>query len=203
MAADAARPEPDWVNPAVVDTVDQAAKSLQPLCAAFAERRERELGSVFTDAVLALDLESLCQRFATVHTGLGKLKGPYRADKKLIAATTRSGKANSSTLALLPQVREWQKLSQELESAERQHAAALGEHYYRRTDSDFDSIAHALDNVRRALEIAGRHLNADALRRQLARGGAPDPALIPAAQRLPRNYRPVASTSGEHPRFLR
>jgi very-short-patch-repair endonuclease len=189
LAGESARPEAGWVNPAVVEAVEQAAASLQPLCAAFGERREK-LGRVFTDDVLTLDLESLCQRFETVHTGLGKLKGAYRADKKTIAASTRWGKATKETIALLPQVLEWQELDRRLEVAERQHAHALGDHYYHRTDSDFDSITRALENVRRALEIAGRHLNAEAMQRQLARGGAPDPELLPTAQRLKETIEP-------------
>ena len=43
LAADTARPETTWVNPAVVEAVDQAAHALAPLCSAFAERRQ-ELG---------------------------------------------------------------------------------------------------------------------------------------------------------------
>ncbi len=189
LAGESARPEPGWVNPAVVETVEQAATSLQPLCAAFADRREM-LGHVFTDDVLTLDLESLCQRFATMHTGLRKLKGAYRADKKTVAAATRAGKATKETIALLPQVLEWQELGRRLEVAERQHAHALGDHYYHRTESDFDSITRALENVRRALEIAGRHLNAEAMRRQLGRGSVPDPELLPAAQRLKETIEP-------------
>lgn len=86
LAGQVARPEPEWINPATVGEVEHAAKTLQPLCAAFNERRD-QLGRVFTDDVLTLDLESLCQRFQMVHTGFGKLKGQYRADKKTVAAT--------------------------------------------------------------------------------------------------------------------
>ena len=155
---------------------------LQPLCAAFNERRE-QLGRVFTDDVLTLDLESLCQRFQTVHTGFGKLKGQYRADKKTVAAVARGGKASKDVVALLPQALDWQRLTRELRAAESQHAGLLGS-YYRSTESDFESIGHALTTVKRALEIAGRYVNLEAMRRQLGRGGTPDANLLPAAARL-------------------
>jgi very-short-patch-repair endonuclease len=178
-----AKPEPQWINPAIVAAVDHAAKTLQPLCAAFNQRRE-QLGRVFTEAVLELDLESLWQRFQTVHTGFGKLKGQYRADKKTVAAVARSAKASKNVVALLPQALEWQRLTQDLRAAESQHSGLLGPHYYRSTESDFEAISHSLESARRALEIAGRHLNVEAMQRQLGRGGAPSAELLPTAARL-------------------
>ena len=173
LAGQVARPEPEWINPATVGAVEHAAKTLQPLCAAFNERRE-QLGPVFTDDVLTLDLESLCQRFQTVHTGFGKLRGQYRADKKTVAAVARAGKASKDVVALLPQALDWQRLTRELRAAESQHAGLLGSYYYRSTESDFESIGHALKTVKRALEIAGRYVDLEAMRRQLGRGGTPD-----------------------------
>ena len=178
LVGQVARPEPDWINPATIEAVEHAAKTLQPLCAAFNERRE-QLGQVFTDDVLTLDLESLCQRFQTVHTGFGKLRGQYRADKKTVAAVARAGKASKDVVALLPQALDWQRLTRELRSAENQHAGLLGPYYYRSTESDFESIGHALESARRALEIAGRYLDLEAMQRQLGRGGAPAADLLP------------------------
>ena len=198
LAGQVARPEPDWINPATIEAVEHAAKILQPLCTAFNERRE-QLGRVFTDDVLTLDLESLCQRFQTVHTGFGKLRGQYRADKKTVAAIARTGKASKDILALLPQALDWQRLTRELRAAENQHAGLLGPYYYRSTESDFESIGHALENVRRALEIAGRHVDLEAMRRQLGRGGAPAADLLPAATRLKGS---IQAWNGAAPAFL-
>ena len=182
LTGQVARPEPEWINPATVGAAEHAAKTLQPLCAAFNERRE-QLGRVFTDDVLTLDLESLCQRFQTVHTGFGKLRGQYRADKKTVAAVARAGKASKNVVALLPQALDWQRLTRELRAAESQYAGLLGS-YYRSTESDFESIGHALTTVKRALEIAGPYVNLEAMRRQLGRGGTPDANLLPTATRL-------------------
>jgi REase_MTES_1575/Protein of unknown function (DUF4011)/AAA domain/Protein of unknown function (DUF3320) len=181
--AEPAQPEPQWLNPAVIDDVERAAATLQPLCMTAVEHRDR-LGDVFTEDVLDLDLESLCHRFASVHTGLAKLGSAYRQDKKTVAGVARAAKANKATIALLPEALVWQKLALELEAAERQHASVLGDHYYRGTETDFDAISRAIGTARQAIELAGRHLDANALRRQLARGGSPDPELIPAARSL-------------------
>jgi hypothetical protein len=183
LVGQVARPEPEWINPATVVAVEHAWKTLEPLCVAFNERRQ-QLGQVFTEDVLTLDLESLCQRFQTVHTGIGKLKGQYRADKRTVAAVARSAKASKDVVVLLPQALDWQRLTQQLRAAESQHAGLLGPYYYRSTDSDFESIGNALENARRALQIAGHHLDVEAMRRQLGRGGAPAADLLPAATRL-------------------
>jgi hypothetical protein len=183
LAASSARPELEWLNPALIDGVERAAQALEPLCLRLADLQKR-LGSVFTDEVLNLDLENLHQRFETVHRGLGKLGSAYRNDKKSLAAATRAGTANKSVIALLPDAIEWQMLSRQLEAAERDHAAALGEHYYRRTDTDFAAISETIASAHRAIEICGRQLNIDALQRQLARGGSPDAQLVPAARRI-------------------
>lgn len=188
-AAAAARPEASWINPALIDDVDRAVETLKPLCRAFVEQRDRLTG-VFTEQVLDLDLESLCQRFASVHTGVAKLGSAYRRDKKLLAGATRAGKASKQAISLLPQALEWQKLTRQLEAAERQHASVLGEYYYQRADTDFDQLQQAANTARRALGLAGRYLNVGVLSGQLARDGSPDPELVPAARRLSESLTP-------------
>lgn len=183
LAAESARPEGNWINAGVIEAVGQAVEALEPLVSSFSERRE-ELGSVFTDEVLALDLETLCARFAKVHTGLSRLRGAYRADKRTVAGATRTGKATKEAISLLPTALQWQELNRELERTERQHAGLLGAHYYQRTESDFQALRRALENARRGLVIAGRDLNVQAMRRQVARKMTPDPQVPVAAQHL-------------------
>jgi very-short-patch-repair endonuclease len=182
-AAAAARPDPAWLNPARIDDVDRAIQTLKTLCQACTQQRG-ELGAVFTEQVLDLDLETLCHRFTSVHTGLSKLGSAYRQDKRLVAGATRAGKASKDAIGMLPRALEWQTLTRHLHAAEREHAAVLGEHYYQRTDTDFEQLEQAAASARRALELAGRHPDTDALIRQVARGGSPDPDLVPAARRL-------------------
>ena len=82
LAAVSTRPEPDWLNPALIGGVERAAQALEPICSGLAQQQER-LGGVFTDEVLTLDLESLRQRFETVHRGFGKLGSrlPHRQER--------------------------------------------------------------------------------------------------------------------------
>jgi hypothetical protein len=183
LVGHAALPEPEWINPAVVGAVDRAAKMLQPLCISFRER-QAQLGKVFKDDILTLDLETLCERFASVHSGLGKLRRQYRIDKQTLAGVARVGKVSKAVLALLPQAFEWQRLSRQLQIAEQDQAALLGPRYYRSVDTDFEAIGEALESARLALQIAGTQLNAEAMRKQLARGGDPNIELLPVAARL-------------------
>lgn len=183
LAAEPAKPEPLWISPANIAEVEQAVRVLEPLCRAFTEQQAR-LGPVFSDAVLELDLESLCPRFERVHPGFGKLSNSYRADKRSVAGVARIGKATKEVIALLPQALEWQRVARELKKAESLHAAVLGSYYYRSMETDFPLIAHALGNARRALEIVGREWNVEALGRELGRAGTPNLDLVAAAERL-------------------
>ncbi|SRR5579875_176035 len=183
LAGSQARPEPTWLNPALISTIEEAARVLQQLCTAFNERRE-QLGNVFTDDVLSLDLQGLCQRFRHVHRGMGKMRRTYRGDKRAIARVARSGKATAAVISQLPVALEWQRLTNDLKAAEARQANLLGTHYYHSVATDFAAIDKALECARRAIMIAGEHLNTEAMRRQLARGGDPDPGLVPIGARL-------------------
>lgn len=182
LAAEEARPESDWVRPGLIDSVEEASDVLRPLVSSFAERRDG-LEGVFTDQVLTLELESLCARFKDVHTGVGKLRGAYRADKRTVASATVTGKATKEAISLLPEALEWQNASHQLEEAEKQHASLLG-FYYRRTETDFEAIARACKTVRRIIAIAGLEYSPDVARQQLTRGMAPEPEMLAAALRV-------------------
>jgi very-short-patch-repair endonuclease len=183
LTAEPIRPEAAWISPSVIAEVEQAARKLQPLCTVLNERRA-QLSEVFNDDVLTLNLEGLCQRFQSIHRGLGKLRGAYRLDKQAVAQVSRVGKATKDVLGCLPLALEWQRITVELKAAEDRQADLLGTYYYQSTATDFDSIGRALESARRSIEIAGEHLNVEAMRRQLARGGDPDADVLPVAARL-------------------
>lgn len=183
LAGEAIRPEPEWVDPTRIASVEEAAKLLEPLCAALNDRRTRLLGT-FSDDVLALDLDGICRRFDVTHVGLGKLRSGYRVDRDAVARVARVGKATKEVIAQLPEALEWQRLTAALKSAEVRDAAVLGNHYYQSAATDFDVLARALHAARRALDLAGEHLNLSALRRQVARNGTPDAQVLPVAARL-------------------
>ncbi len=191
LAGASDRPEPAWVNPTTFAAVEGAARALQPLCSAFNERRE-QLGSIFADEVLSLDLEGLCQRFSSVHRGLGKLRSAYRTDRKVVAQVARVEKATRQVVGELPQALAWKRLADDLRTAEAQQGDLLGG-YYRSTATDFGAIGRALENARRAVQLAGDHLNLEAMARQVARGGSPDPKVLVAASRLRSSVATVAT----------
>jgi very-short-patch-repair endonuclease len=176
------RPESTWLSPANIAAVEEAARTLERLCALFNERRA-QLSDVFTDEVLTLDLAGLCQRFETSHRGLGKLRAGYREDLRVVARVVRAGKTKVAVDGL-PLALEWQRIAMELRAAESRHAVLLGSFYYRSSATDFDTLRRALTNARRAIEIGGGSFNTEAMSRQLARGGSPDAQLVPIAGRL-------------------
>ena len=163
------KPEAAWLHPASLAAAQHSQEVLQALVDSFKRQRE-EIGKTFSDDVLKLDLEDLISRFENVHQGLGKLKGGYRADKRVVASVSRTGRFKQDAVALLPQALAWQQLNRELEQAEARHAPDLGDYYYRGEASDFGSMERALGVARRAIELAGPSVDLAAMQRQLARG---------------------------------
>lgn len=175
-----APPDPSWLNPVVQSALAEARRVLADLLATYRNRRAA-LQSTFTDAVLELDLAALNARFRTAHSGFGKLSGAYRADKKLLAGATVSGKVTKDVLAKLDEAIEWQELSRRLAQAESQHAATLGTYYVSREAVDLDQVERAVAVADRALAVAAGDVAPDALARQLGLGGQPDPRVPQAA----------------------
>jgi hypothetical protein len=173
LVASVDKPEAAWLRATSLPTVVDAKETLEQLVEAFNGMRG-ELGATFADDVLELDLGGLIGRFEAIHHGLGKLKGGYRSDKKLIAQVSRSGRFAQEAVSLLPRALEWQSLNQRLREAEALHAAQLGDHYYRGEATDFGRLERALGVAHRALDLAGAAADLDALQRQLSRSGDPD-----------------------------
>jgi hypothetical protein len=173
LATSPEKPEANWLEPAALASAQHAGDVLQELVDAFKQQRE-ELGKTFEDGILDIDVDGLIARFQSVHSGIGKLRGSYRSDKRVIADVSRSGRFSRDAVVLLPQARDWQRLNKKLNDAEARHAGELGNHYYHRDSSDFESLDRAMEVARRALDLAGPRPNLAGLRKQLARGSTPD-----------------------------
>ncbi len=170
-------PEPQWLNPMTLPTVQEAAAVLGEVVTQYNRRRD-ELGEIFTASVLELDLEGMVLRFDQVHKGPFKfLRGSYRADRKAIAGTTRLRRADKRAVANLRNALEWQRLRSKLDQAERRHAGVLGDHYYVREQTDFESVATAIEIASLALSAAGRELDSDVMASKVARGSQPEARL--------------------------
>ena len=177
------RPEAAWLNSARLATVEEGAKELQKCALAVSESRAAA-AHIYRDEVLELDLESLQKRFSSVHAGMGKLKGAYRDDKRLLAAATVSGKADRLAINNINAAIEWQAALRAAEAAERKYADLIGEHYYERSNTDFDELNRALETAREAISLASEGQDAEALAQQLSRGGNPNPDLPAKSERL-------------------
>ncbi|MBO0706722.1 MAG: DUF3320 domain-containing protein [Candidatus Dormibacteraeota bacterium] len=175
MASAPNRPEALWLNPLTLSSLDEAARVLGALVDRYRAHRA-ELTEVFTDGVLELDLETLCPRFEQVYRGpLKILKSNYRADRTLLRSATRLGRVDGRVRALLRNALEWQRLTRQLELAERQHAGVIGSRYYRGRDTDFQALTEAVGNARRAVDLAGGLLDRNRVASQIAAEATPDP----------------------------
>lgn len=182
LAGSSTPPEAAWLDPSMKPALDQGWRRLSQLLADY-RRQHETLRSTFKDSVLDMDVRALRARFRDVHTGLHKLSGNYRADKKALAAATVSGKVTDEVLARLDDVVEWQNLAAQLADAELRHAPAIGTHYFPSRDSaDLDQIAQALAVAGEALSLAGEDVGSVDLARQISLGSHPDPRLSEAAE---------------------
>lgn len=184
LAGAADPPEATWLTPAAQAAVVEARRVLSGLLMSYRERREA-LRTVFGEDVLGLDLTGLNVRFTEVHTGLSKLGGKYRADKKALAAVSVTGKATKDVIAKLEEAIEWQRLAWELSQAEKRHAPQLGNRYYGPRDVvDLDEVERAIQVADQALALAAGEIDQEHLAAQLALGAAPDPTVRLNADRV-------------------
>ena len=197
LAGSAAPPEPKWLNPVLRPALDEARRVLGELLDTFRSRRDA-LSTTFTPDVLELDLKALRARFREVHTGLKKLGGNYRADKKLLASKTVTGKVTGETLAKLDEAVEWQELAERLTAAETRYGSTLGNHYYPSRDAaDFADIERSIHLVDEALQLAAGEMDQAALEGQLALGGTPDPRLPQCAADVERHLARINELLGD------
>ena len=182
LAADADRPEPEWLNSAVIARVAECLNVMDAVVE-HANRRENALREVFTPAVLELDLPSLIVRFRETHKGLKRFSGAARSDRKLIKSVSVSGRCDKEVLAQLDEAASWQQAVADVRKAETIHAAQLGSRYQGQS-TEFAPMRTALDNAREAMNLAGMDTDAAALAQQLSANATPDPRLIPLAQRI-------------------
>ncbi|WP_238419492.1 DUF3320 domain-containing protein [Gordonia sp. 'Campus'] len=182
LAAEAHRPEPEWLNSAVIARVSECLNVMDAVVE-HANRRQDALREVFTPAVLELDLPSLIVRFRETHKGLRRFSGAARADRKLIKSVSVSGRCDKEVLTQLDEAASWQHAVADVRKAEAVHAGQLGSRYQGQS-TEFGSLRAALDNARAAMNLAGMDTDSTALAQQLSAHATPDPRLIPLAQRI-------------------
>ena len=115
---------------------------------------------------------TLRERFANRHKGLRKLGGAYRADRATLASTTISGRISKETLGRLDDLVDWKQAHRQLETAESEHAAALGAYYPSRDRADFDLGLRAIEVAEQALEASCGTISTAALAQAIGRNRA-------------------------------
>jgi very-short-patch-repair endonuclease len=169
-------PEGDWLDGVSLARVQDAATVLGSLVERYRAKGE-VLKEIYKPSVLDLDLHALKVRFDTLHTGIRKLGGAYRTDKRLLAEHTYTGKLPKGARAALGDALEWKEIADSLREAEGRHAERLGEHYYHGSDTRFDEVSEAIAVAGRATELAGQLLvDRDRFKAQIARGDRWEPA---------------------------
>jgi hypothetical protein len=172
------RPERWWLSPSGLEAATEAARRLYQAHQE-AARAEAAAGAYYTSAVLSHDADGLARRFADHHR-LGVLSSEYRADKKAIAAFTRSDVSKDAAAQHLPLAAEWKRAIGALAAAESMHAPVLGA-YYAGRQTDFGTLSQALD----AAAVAVRSARGQDLTRagdHLARDARPSPAVVQISQ---------------------
>ncbi len=175
------RPEPAWLNPVVQAALREAESVLSGLVQDYRRQRD-ELRDTFNESVLSLDLVGLRARFRE-NSGLRKLSGQYRADKRALEPHCVAARVDSDLITKLDAAIEWQGRMTQLTAAEAHHAPMLGTYYEGATATDLERIHRALWLARRALELTGG-VGTGRLAEQLALGGRPDPRVIPLSSEL-------------------
>ena len=173
-------PEPDWFHDGPLEAAREAHRVLSEIVPPYIAQRD-DLMQDFKPTVLDLSLKTLRERFANRHKGLRKLGGAYRADKATLASAAISGRTSKETLGRLDDLVAWQQTHRQLETAESEHATALGAYYPSRDRADFDLGRRAIEVAEQALEASGGTISTAALAQVIGRNRAPSQRISNAA----------------------
>ncbi|WP_159449218.1 DUF4011 domain-containing protein [Demequina sp. NBRC 110055] len=141
------------------DGLEQAQAYLQR-----AQRKARKLDEVeaaarqvFVASALQAPLAELENRFANLHTGLKKLSGAYRTDKRVLAGLLVEATNVKEGIAHLSQAVEWSKADQAFGSIGHDAPALLGV-LWRGRETDFAAIAREMSLARQLHDLFPRGL---------------------------------------------
>lgn len=173
------KPLLEWLDPGLAGALSEARTVLAQATEVVRARRS-ELSALYEDGILDLDLDGLAVRFATTHSGLGKLRAAYRQDKATLLPHLRARRLTPEAVANLERARTWQAEARALSRAERTHQPVLGD-YYDGLDTDFAAIDQAIGVAQRALALMGRELERGRVHDTLLH---PDGALVADVREL-------------------
>ena len=137
--------------------LDNARTAAAALMAAQTDAAESAAAAAptFTAGILDIDLPALRSRFANVHTGLKKLGGTYREDKRLLVERCQPGIKAKHAIPELPKAIDWQARTLALTEAEQRFSIDLEPHY-RGAGTDWDTINESLRRAEHILNLLGK-----------------------------------------------
>jgi len=149
------RPHPpvrEWLDTAQLGQVQAALRVVQPLVDEW-QQTERRLKEHFNDNIGTVNINAFYDSDSDVQPKLGLLSSRGRANRKQLAACSKSGKITQEAVALLPVARSWRALTVRLE--ELQEASILGP-YFKGSATEVDAISEALAAAEEVLSLVGR-----------------------------------------------
>jgi hypothetical protein len=152
LGASANLPDRNWVSSRNLTAAKRALSRLEPLVDSYRATAE-QLSVVFNPTVVQLDIESFYDGPTDLVPKIGRLSARGRANRKQLRACTLDGKASDQAVASLPLVRQFQRTVTDLREEESQSAGALGDAYYRSTETDMGALRDALELAERILSI--------------------------------------------------
>jgi hypothetical protein len=175
-AESAHMPERPWLSPAGHAAAVSAAEVLEAF-SRLLTAAEEAAGAYYTAAVLEeKELPALAERSASggiVGGVVGKLTGQYRADKKTIAAFTRSEVPAGAARENLFLAVAWQQATTAFMEASAKHGPALGERFAGRA-TDFFTVRAGLEVAAAVLRLVRGQDTAGVAEYLLGADGEPD-----------------------------
>ena len=142
-----------WLSRAGLEAAKQASAALYAAQTDLADAASAA-GTMFTPAVLELDLRALQSRFANVHTGMRKLGGAYREDRDLLAGRCQPNTKPKVAIENLVAAIDWQDKTQRSQQAEQFYGPALAGQY-QGSNTDWPTIAESLKRAEFVINLLG------------------------------------------------
>lgn len=158
-----------WFSVDGITQVRTAAADLERSSLAL-QQAEARANEVFTHAALQAPLAELQERFSTLHKGLRKLSGGYRADKRAVAGLLNDAADVKNGIGRLSDAIAWGDASTTFTALAREKSEWLGSHW-RGRETDYQAAAKSFRTVDEALRLTEGSVP-KALARYLTDGGS-------------------------------
>ena len=118
-------------------------------------------------------MRELQDRFSNLHTGLRKLSGAYRTDKKAVAALLADASQVKSGISRLSEAIAWSEATEAFESVGVVHSQALGRHWQGR-DTDWEGLDRLFGVADEVIALSGGTVQPKTV--EYFTAGVPEPA---------------------------